>query len=132
MCRVCGWRLVWSLAGLLVQALEARPRSNNHPANHLPLTPVLFSALRRCAVEEVRALHRDASSSASLELGPSSSSPHEAPLQLPLAPEGAAAAQQQLPSVPEGDAAQHLGGNVVQQQGQPQSRAGAAAGANTG
>ncbi|KAI7845902.1 hypothetical protein COHA_000635 [Chlorella ohadii] len=102
-----------------------------HAGQLLLATPSMTEEQRR-AVEEVRALHRDASSSASLELGPSSSSPHEAPLQLPLAPEGAAAAQQQLPSVPEGDAAQHLGGNVVQQQGQPQSRAGAAAGANTG
>ena len=87
------------------------------------------------AVEEVRALHRDASSSASLELGPSGSSPHETPMQLqPQAAEGAATAQ--LPSVPESDAAQQpdasQGQWQEQQQQAQQSRAGRDAAGSAG
>ena len=91
------------------------------------------SVFRR-AVEEVRALHRDASSSASLEVGPSGSSPQETPMQLqPQAAEGAATAQ--LPSVPEGDAAQQPGTKQEQQQQQQQvqqSRAGHATAGSSG
>ncbi|PRW55916.1 CBL-interacting serine threonine- kinase 3-like [Chlorella sorokiniana] len=101
-----------------------------HAGQLLRATPSMTEEQRR-AVEEVRALHRDASSSASLELRPSGSSGGlESASQPQVVQEGASAAQ--LAPVPEGDAAAQLGAEEPrrlaqqaeeQQQKQQRSRA---------